>query len=359
VLSNLAVVEEALTRTQRQTPAQTVPLLLIDLADTTAAVRDAREGAERVRTIVRDLKAFSRGDEDERQVIDPAEPLRAAIQMAAHEIRLRARLELETGPLPLVEANLVRLSQVFLNLLLNAAQAVPEGAPGRHLVRVVTRTAADGWAELEVSDTGPGIPPQNLSRIFDPFFTTKPVGIGTGLGLSICQGIVSRVGGSIEVESPPGSGATFRVRLPPARGAGRDAAAPERPCAVAARATRASRILVVDDEPLVQAAMRRVLGAKHEVVSATEGRAALERLGAGGRFDAIICDLAMPGMDGIDFHAELSSRHPELRTRILFVTGGARTDRARAFVEALGDRVLEKPVDPDRLRRAVDAILAG
>src|SRR6185369_5616771 len=129
-------------------------------------------------------------------------------------IRHRASLVKALAPAPLVEANESRLGQVFLNLLINAAQAIPDGAADRHRIRVSTGTDAAGRAVVEIADTGAGIPAESLGRIFEPFYTTKPVGVGTGLGLSICRNLVQAIGGEISVESTPAVGSTFRVTLP-------------------------------------------------------------------------------------------------------------------------------------------------
>jgi signal transduction histidine kinase len=366
VTSNLEVLHGSLHEVAGKLRAggpAAVSLALEALSELAGAVSDAREGAERVRSFVKGLKSFARGDESERKRIDPIEPLATALELAGHEIRLRARLEKELAPLPHVEACPVRLSQVFLNLLMNAAQALPAGDADRQRILVVTRTAADGFAEVEVSDSGAGIAPEHLPRIFEPFFTTKPAGVGTGLGLSICQGIVADLGGRIEVQSEPGRGATFRVRLPPAprtappaeasparASLGAEAPAPARPPASARR-----RVLVIDDEPLLHSALRRLLSRDHEVENHVDARRALERLGAGERFDAILCDLMMPEMDGVAFHEALARVAPEQSARVVFMTGGAHTERTRRFLEAARVRVLEKPIDPERLREIVDA----
>src|SRR6266540_2527143 len=221
------------------------------------ALAEARDGGLRVREIVRDLKAFSRADTEEgHETLDLRRVLQSALGLAQNEIRHRARLEVEVGDIPHVTGSEHRIGQVFLNLLINAAQAVPDGRAAENLVRAVTATAPDGRALVEISDSGSGIAADVLPHIFDPFFTTKPVGVGTGLGLSICHGIVSGLGGEIQVDSRLGRGSTFRVLLPPARPAKQAERPPETPAAV--RAPR-GRILVVDDEALVGRAVKRIL----------------------------------------------------------------------------------------------------
>jgi CheY-like chemotaxis protein len=272
----------------------------------------------------------------------------SCVGMAWNEIRHRARLVKNLAPVPPVLANEGRLGQVFLNLLVNAAQAIPEGKAGDSRIRVSTGLAPDGRVVVEISDTGAGIPAELLPRIFDPFFTTKPPGVGTGLGLSICHSIVAAAGGEIQVESQAGQGATFRVLLPPALPGAEvsTAAAPPRPAA------RRARILVVDDEPLVGSVLERTLRAEHDVEVVASARAALQRIAAGVPFDAIVSDLLMPDMSGMDLHAALAAARPDLAARMIFLTGGAFTPAARAFLERQSVVCMEKRFDLATLRTA-------
>ncbi len=185
------------------------------LRDVKEALAEAREGAARVKHVVRDLKTFSRGDEERRGRVDPRQVIESSLDMAFNEIKYRARVVKEYGPCPLVLANEARLGQVVLNLVVNAAHAIAEGHVDENEIRVATRTDERGRAVLEVRDTGSGIARELLGRIFDPFFTTKPTGLGTGLGLAICRNIVTALGGEILVESEVGAGSTFTLRLPP------------------------------------------------------------------------------------------------------------------------------------------------
>ncbi|PTL78915.1 ATP-binding protein [Vitiosangium sp. GDMCC 1.1324] len=185
-----------------------------DLSEVHGALQDAVEGAQRMQVIVSELKTFSRGDEENICPVDVHKPLESALRMAANDIHRRARLRRDHANLPLARANESRLAQVFLNLLVNAVQALPDRAPEQNEIRVVTRKLGDAQVMIEFSDTGVGIPPHLRARIFEPFFTTKPVGEGTGLGLSVCHRLITQMKGSIEVDSEPGQGATFRVILP-------------------------------------------------------------------------------------------------------------------------------------------------
>ncbi len=315
-----------------------------------AFVRDAQEGAERVRAIVRDLKTFSRASEPRVRRLDVRAPLEAAIAMARNEVRHRARLVVDLGAVPLVRAQEGRLAQLFLNLLVNAAQAIEPGAAERNEVAVVTRGALDRVV-IEVRDTGAGIAPRDLPRIFDPFFTTKPAGVGTGLGLSVCHAIVTELGGTIAAESEPGRGTVMRVSLP-AAGDGEDDRAPVRP---EIPAGRRGRVLVVDDEAPIGRVVALLLGDEHDVTCETRASDALARLDRGERYDVILCDLMMPETSGIDLHERVRALAPDQAEAIVFVTGGAFTDRTRDFLSKIPNTVLDKPFDTNELARVVRA----
>ncbi|WP_426752373.1 ATP-binding protein [Myxococcus sp. Y35] len=209
VLSNLSFLAGELHGLARELP----PGRMAELEE---VLREATDGAHRVRQIVRDLRTFSRGDDEVATAVNVQTVLESAITLARSELKQRAQIVRDYREVPLVEGNEGRFGQVFLNLLINAAQAIPLGAPEHHEVRLSLRTSGDRVI-VEVRDTGVGMPPEVRARIFDPFFTTKPVGEGTGLGLSICHGIVTGFGGDISVESEEGRGSTFRVSLPVAR----------------------------------------------------------------------------------------------------------------------------------------------
>jgi len=185
-------------------------------AEVEEVLREAEMGANRVRQIVGDLKTFSRADDDVPTAVNLQNVLESALTIARAELRARARVVRDYAEVPLVEGSEGRFGQVFLNLLINAAQSIPPGQPERNEIRVRLR-ALQEHVMVEVKDTGAGIPVEMRSRIFDPFFTTKPVGEGTGLGLFVCQGIVTRFGGEIAVESEVGQGTTFRVIFPVSR----------------------------------------------------------------------------------------------------------------------------------------------
>jgi PAS domain S-box-containing protein len=348
MLVNLHLIRSGLENMEAVAPPGTI-------APLQELVQETTEGAERIASIVQDLKTFARGEADSRLgPVDVRRAVELACKMADNMLRHRARLLLDFENVPLVEANESRLGQVFLNLLLNAAQAIPEGEPAdRHEVAVRIRASPPGQVVVEVRDTGMGMTPEVLSRVFDPFFTTKPVGEGTGLGLSICHGIIESMGGTISAESTPGKGSTFRVVL---RMAPQETEAPSRtgsrlalPSANAPRA----RVLVVDDEPNVTSSLQRVLSSEHEVATANSGHDALKMLSSDRGFDVILCDVMMPGMTGMDLYAELARAAPEVTGRVVFMTGGAFTPRAVSFLQGVPNPKIGKPLNLEELRMLI------
>jgi PAS domain S-box-containing protein len=316
-------------------------------------LREARHGAERVVSIVKDLRTFSKSDEELLGPVDLRQVLRNAVKVARMQLVDRGQIVEAIADIPLAVGHASRLEQVFLNLLINAVQALPVERKDQNLIRVrsfVERQGEQQYVTVEVMDNGLGMAPATLNRVFDPFFTTKPVGLGTGLGLPICHSIVTRMGGSIRVESELGLGTTFCVSLPTALTMRRHVT--PYPTSVPAPDARRARILVVDDELPVATMMSRVLEEEHDVEVATSAEYALELLEQQ-RFDVMFCDLLMPAMTGMDFHAEVMRRFPGQEQRIVFMSGGAFTARATRFLARVQNPRLEKPFD----LRAVRAIV--
>jgi PAS domain S-box-containing protein len=318
------------------------------ISEVTELAIEAREGAERIRKIVRGLKTFSRAEEERRSVIEVQPLLELAINMTFNEIRHRGRLVKDYGKVPPIEADEARLGQVFINLLINAAQALPEGDATANEIHVATSTDATGRAVIEVRDSGTGIPATAIDRIFDPFFTTKPVGIGTGLGLSICHNIVTSLGGEISVQSEEGRGTAFRIVLPAA------ATVQNEVSTAAERAPKGAfaSVLVVDDERSIGGALGRMLRG-HDVTIVTSAKDALEIIHGGKHFDVILSDLMMPEMSGMEFYDELTRRAPQLVDRVVFISGGAFTPTANAFFDRVPNVRIEKPFDPQSIRALV------
>jgi signal transduction histidine kinase len=178
--------------------------------DLPSLLDESAEGIERVRKIVQDLKDFSHaGQGDEWQIADLHRGLDSTLNIVWNELKYKAEVVKDYGPLPPVECIPSQINQVFLNILVNAGHAIKE----RGTIRISSGASEDtGW--IEIADSGEGIPEENLQRIFDPFFTTKRVGQGTGLGLSLSYSIIKKHGGRIEVSSTLGQGTAFRILLP-------------------------------------------------------------------------------------------------------------------------------------------------
>ena len=321
-----------------------------DRVELAEELSDALEASERLRDIVRDLKIFSRTPETSMGPVDMQRILESSLRMAWNELKHRARIVRKFQPVPMVHGDESRLGQVFLNLIVNAVQAMEEGRADRNTITLSTSVDARGRIEVEVRDTGSGMSQEVLGHLFTPFYTTKPVGVGTGLGLSICNRIVQALGGEITVESEVGKGSSFHVFLPPSEitSAVRKTSRIRRPIAALA-----ARILAIDDEPIVGTALKRVLGKDNEVITETSARRALDRIRAGEHFDLILCDLMMPDVTGVDFYNELKEFAPERAADVVFMTGGAFTPKARTFLETVTNERLEKPFDMATLKTLV------
>ena len=322
-----------------------------DLAD---ELQDARVAADRVREIVRDLKIFSRAEEDKQGPVDVHHVLDSTIRMAWNELRHRAKLVKNYGAVPLVDANESRLGQVFLNLVVNAVHALPSGRYEENKITVSTSVDPQGRVVVSIADTGSGIAPEVRPRLFTPFFTTKPVGVGTGLGLAISHKIVTQIGGTIGFETEVGKGSEFRVTLPSASDQ-QPARAPTRP--TSAPAFRRGTVLVIDDEEPLAQAVRKYLSIDHDVTAVYSARDALDLMMSGRRYDVVLCDLMMPQITGMQLHAEVVALDTEQAERMIFLTGGAFTVSAREFLDSTTNRRLEKPFALKALRTLVNDLI--
>ncbi|QRN96398.1 response regulator [Archangium violaceum] len=346
VTGNLHVALEQLSVAARELG----PAVAERLKDTVHALEDARRGAERIRTIVKDLRTLARADETRLGPVDVHAALEFSVSLAMPHLRHRARVDRRYGVVPPVRANEAKLGQVFLNLLVNAAQAIPEGDVTHHRVTLVTRREGERVV-VEVRDTGVGMTPEVLARIFEPFFTTKAQGEGTGLGLSICLGIIHSMEGELAVESEPGRGSTFRVVLPVSESL--ESLAVPTPARTMADVQARKRVLVIDDEPGIGSVMRRILGRVHEVVVVQSGREALAVLEKDDGFDRVFCDLMMADLTGMDLYARLVETRSECLSRFVYMTGGGFTDRARDFLKQVSAPRIDKPFEAEVIRALV------
>ena len=319
------------------------------------ALDESVDGANRIAGIVAELSKWARPG-DEQVDIEPVvveKPLRAALKMADGHIRPRARVVTRFGQDCLALGDEPRLMQVFLNLLLNAAQAIPEGRASQHEIEVDVREI-DSQVMVTITDSGEGIPAELLEQVRQPFFTTKAPGEGTGIGLALCDNILKRLGGSLELESRPGR-TVARVLLASATGDVRDSEAPQ--SSIRSGQAEGARVLIVDDEPLVAKGLKRLLP-EAQVVIELSGSGALERLRNGERFDLILCDLMMPDITGIEVDRCIREEFPQLVSRLAFTTGGGFTASAQAFLDSTDRVVLQKPVNPEFLHQLVKTLRA-
>jgi PAS domain S-box-containing protein len=320
-------------------------------ASTREPLAEALDGIRRMQEIARELRAFAGSDESgiaEAVAVDRA--VESAVNITRNQIRHRAGVERDIEPGLAVRAREGQLVQVLVNVLANAADAIPDDG-AEHTVNIRVRALADARVEIAVSDTGAGIPPEILPRLFDPFATSKARGQGSGLGLAISRRIVDRFGGEIRAENLAAGGARITLTLAAAQAAAR--AAENVPPPVSMPRERV-RVLVIDDEIAICRALKRVLAA-HDVETLSDSTQALAWL-ARGDFDVVVCDLMMPAISGYKLYAAACEGRPSLRTRFVFVSGGALSDEAARFLRTCECPVLPKPFSNDEVLDAVDRV---
>jgi len=321
------------------------------------AASKIRAAAERCARIVRTFLAMARQQQPDRVSVAISEVVTAALDITSYALRtsgVEVVLDLAEH-VPPVLADADQLHQVFMNLIINAQQALQDQSVPRKLSLTSRFYSGTNAIRIVVADNGPGIPEAVRKRIFEPYFTTKPLGAGTGVGLAVCLGIVEAHGGTLTVESSEGSGTAFTIVLP----AGSvDSGAAEESIPVKARAGQRSA-LVVDDEAEVRETLAEILtNSGHRVVTAASGREALERM-ADERFDVILTDIRMPDLDGRALYREIERRWPERAAQVIFVSGDTLASTLRAFAEETGRPVIEKPFLPSEVRRVVGEAVSG
>ncbi len=327
-----------------------------------------REAAERCGRIVRTFLSMARKKPSERTDVCLNDLVRGAVDLLQYNLRTSGiEVTLQLAPqLPTVRADADQLGQVVLNLLVNAQQALTQpNAPVRPPLRVRVESGvlpgsggATGQVWLRVCDNGPGVAEVHRQRIFDPFFTTKPEGAGTGLGLAVSRSVAREHAGELALDTAPSplGGACFLLSLPITAAA---PATPEPREAPAPADVLTARVLVVDDEAELADVIREMLEvAQFEVATAESGEVALELLSEA-RFDAVVSDLRMPGMDGPGLWRAIQAQHPQLARRIVFVTGDTLSAGAREFLRQTGCACIEKPFTAEELTSRVSAIVEG
>ena len=324
---------------------ETIPVPVRDL------LRKSVDGLDRVRDIVKGLKAFSRQDESSMESLDVRESIQHAVNFTANEVRHRAQIITQIDEVPRVLANAGRLVQVFTNLLVNAAQALDLGKANENTIRIHVFKNELEQVCVDVEDTGCGIPAHQLSRVFEPFYTSKPVGIGTGLGLSICHGIIASFGGDIQISSEVGKGTRVRVFLPATQV---QAAALIQEGAPMTKGSLRKRILIIDDDKALRDVILTALEKDHDVVALESAVEALGHLDVAAPYDWVICDVMMPAMTGMEFFETIRSRGTGFEKKIILMTGGAFTPKVRSWMEGLSNPKLEKPFRIKQLKELLE-----
>lgn len=394
IINHLEEMYEQLQKAQESAPHSMIQHLR-------ELTRESLEGSQRIAKLVKDLKSYVREEKLLLHEIDVHQAIDNALHMAGNQIHHRAHLHRDYQPIPYIQGEPGRLEQVFLNLLINAAQALPQSSERMSSIRIQTSYHTDdNTVHVSITDTGMGIAPEDIDRIFEPFFTTKPIGSGTGLGLFVCRNIILKLGGTLRVTSQINQGTTMTVVLPasnthlytPAPSQLRhreakphqtqkfessefsdwisqqnstDASAsfprtnkqsiPETVAAEAhefehGQATKVS-ILIVDDEPRVAQSLRRILR-EHNVTIVNTGQEAIEQC-LSHDFRWIFCDLSMPDLSGQDVFVQVCKNNPMYRERFVFMTGGVFTEQTRHFCETTDRPVLEKPFDRTLIRNLI------
>lgn len=358
VIANLQMIDHTLAQM-----LDTIHAGRLDAETLAAQAEQARQltrenlgGLERIVTIVRELRQFTHGGADVVEPVDLRRVVQDATALVRSEIMFRAALEVQLPERCVVRGDRTKLTQVFTNLLLNAAQAIPEAAPMEQ--RITVRGTIDGHlATIHVCDTGSGIADDVRPRLFEPFFTTKPRDRGTGLGLVISADIVRAHGGELRLHETSASGSTFEVRLPLVTG---PVELPRVTPPFGTRRpqplTRRPRVLLIDDEVQVVAAYRRLLAEEYDVHIAVSGREAINRLAADQDWDAVVCDVMMPDVDGTAVHDWITTHAAALEPRVLFCSGGAFSPRGVVLTERYATRLLQKPFTTAAFREAIARI---
>lgn len=322
------------------------------------AVEVINDGAVRVAGIVEKLLTFARQTRPDREYVDINAVIKNTIEMRAYEMRItnvKTTMELASD-LPKTMANMGQLQQVFLNIIINAEQAMGKVPGGRNL-RIKTEKATRSLIRVSFTDDGSGINEDDIDKIFDPFFTTKGSDGGTGLGLSVSYGIIKEHGGKIFVKSTAGKGTTFFIDLPIM--AESKQSITSEPSSQEPSKVSVARIMVVDDEPHICRALDRLLTEKgHKVDTLSQAQTALQQLQVA-KYDLILLDIRMPGMDGIEFYHHLKEIDPSLQQKVICITGDVISASNKAFLEQARIPCVTKPFGIEALMSLVKSVLGG
>ncbi len=321
-------------------------------------MHESLTGMGRIRNIVQDLKGFARNDDDDRVPSDVRRLLERSLGLVRHELRHHAHLEARIERVPPVLCSPGRISQVFLHLLNWLIHRRPQS---QDRILEVTCEADGEWVVVGLHDLGLLLSEETLDEIWDPLRVgDTPEGARTGLGLVVVHDIVRRHEGEIQIGPGEKGGTSVTVRLPAMTRVPAASFVEGKPLVEdGADPLTAAAVLIVDDEPALIASLRRVLRRCRSFSAASSGRKALELIDAGAGPDIILCDLMMHDLGGVELHEELQRRYPEMAERMLFITGGAFTEKTRRFSREHAELILEKPISPDELRARLRKLLRG
>jgi len=317
------------------------------------AVNECLQGAEKIKDIALNLKGFARADHQPLAAVDIHEVLNSVIKMASPEAKNRAALKSDfNSELPRLLLNSTKLHQVFLNLIINAIQALEKNNFNVNIIQIKTYKEKN-YIGIDIADNGKGISPETQSHIFDPFFTTKE--IGTGLGLSICYDIIHELGGNITVKSKVGVGTVFTIHLPLSLIAESEISSVIEPIVVG------KNIMIIDDEPSILTVLDRILGADNKVTKLEGGRAAFYMLGEDERqYDIIVCGLNMADISGIDLYRYINLNDTKLANNMIFLTDDTdTTSHEKTFLSSINNPCIKKPFTRDQLSKAINIIMGG
>lgn len=322
-------------------------------ADVRDLVQECFDGLGRIAGIVRDLKGFSKIQTNRIDWVHPNEVVNQACAIAHNQIRHQARLIKELEATSSFPGDRNKLVQVVTNLLVNAVQSMPEGT--EHGKVIVRTSETKDYLLISVIDNGPGIPPDVIEHIFEPFFTTK-IGTGTGIGLALSLDIAQQHRGDLSVETEVGSGTRFDLMIPRENGLKVSTTSEVEP---STSPSHSGRVLVVDDEPGILRSIGRLIRRRHQVVTVGGGREAYELLKNDQAFDVILCDLMMPDIDGPQLYKLLRAEVPSLVNRIVFMSGGAFSQRTQGFLEQVQPRMLDKPASASLLEQSIQRVMTN
>ena len=320
------------------------------ISESEEVIKETLEGVNRIRSIVKDLRIFSRLEEDRLEYTSINEIIDVAANMTFNEVKYKARLEKNYSKLPQIVADKGKLAQVIVNMLLNSAQAITKGSINENKIRISTRTENQEIL-ITIEDTGCGIPENIIGSIFEPFFTTKPKEMGTGLGLALCADIIHKHNGKITIRNTSEKGTCIEISLPLESALSKKGPVTQKEFAMA---HNRRTILLIDDETLLLKAYKRYLESDYFVITKESAEAAFELLEKEKNIDLILCDVIMPGMSGVDFYKKLKNEMPMLAKRLIFCSGSGFGSSSREIRDIYDNVFIEKPISMLKLKECIE-----